>query len=81
MKSTASLRRIDLLFLGIDNVRFRQKILPGDTIQIKAALPSERKEKAIVACSAEIYNRSEVAATGNVTPSHVLSWTKIVLEE
>ncbi len=54
-------------FLGIDNVRFRQKILPGDTIQIKAALPSERKEKAIVACSAEIYNRSEVAATGNVT--------------
>ena len=55
------------LFLGIDNVRFRQKILPGDTIQIKAALLSERKEKAIATCSAEIYNRGEVAATGNVT--------------
>ena len=35
------------LFLGIDNVRFFKKILPGTTITIKAAISKERREKAI----------------------------------
>lgn len=55
------------LFLGINNVRFLKKIAPGDTIEIRARLISERLEKAIATCSAEIYNRSELAASGDVT--------------
>ena len=55
------------LFLGINNVRFQRKILPGDTIEIRARLASERVEKAIATCSAEIYNHGELAATGDVT--------------
>ena len=55
------------LFLGINNVRFLRKILPGDIIEIHARLASERAEKAIATCSAEIYNHGELAATGDVT--------------
>ena len=55
------------LFLGIDKERFRQKILPGDTIEIRAALATEREEKAIATCRAEIYNHGELAAEGEVT--------------
>lgn len=55
------------LFLGINNVRFQRKILPGDTVEIRAKLASERAEKAIATCSAEIYNHGELAASGDVT--------------
>ena len=55
------------LFLGINTVRFLRKILPGDTIEIHARLASERAEKAIATCSAEIYNHGELAAPGDVT--------------
>ena len=55
------------LFLGIDHVRFLRKILPGDTIEIRAKMASERAEKAIATCSAEIYDRGELAAAGDVT--------------
>lgn len=55
------------LFLGINNVRFLRKILPGDTVEIRAKLASERAEKAIATCSAEIYDRGELAAAGDVT--------------
>lgn len=55
------------LFLGIDKVRFRRKILPGDTIEIQVRLASERPEKAIASCAAEIYCHGELAASGEVT--------------
>lgn len=55
------------LFLGINNVRFIRKILPGDTLEIHVKLASERVEKAIATCSAEIYVHGELAATGDVT--------------
>ena len=54
------------LFLGINNVRFLRKILPGDTIEIRARLASERAEKAIATCSAEVYDHGELAVTGDV---------------
>ena len=38
------------LFLGINNVKFRKKILPGDTLEIHAELLSERAKKAIATC-------------------------------
>lgn len=55
------------LFLGINNVRFLKKILPGDTIEIQAKLTAERQEKTIATCSAEVYNHGELAVTGDVT--------------
>ena len=55
------------LFLGINNVRFLRKILPGDTIEIRARLAGERAEKAIATCSAEVYDHGELAVTGDVT--------------
>ena len=55
------------LFLGINNVRFLKKILPGDTIEIQAKLVAERREKAIATCSAQIYNHSELCTCGEVT--------------
>ena len=55
------------LFLGINGVRFLKKILPGDTVEIRAKLAAERPEKAIATCSAEVYNHGELAVTGNVT--------------
>ena len=55
------------LFLGINNVRFLKKILPGDTIEIRAELLSERPEKAIATCTAKIFNHGELAASGEVT--------------
>ena len=39
------------LFLGINNVRFSRKILPGDTLKIHAKMASERREKAIATCT------------------------------
>ena len=55
------------LFLGIDAVKFRSKIVPGDTIEIRSFLAKERPEKAIATCHAEVYNRGELAAEGDVT--------------
>lgn len=55
------------LFLGIDHVRFRKKILPGDTMEIRVRLLSERAEKAIATCRAEVYTAGKLAAETEVT--------------
>ena len=55
------------LFLGIDAVKFRSKIVPGDTIEMRAALAKERPEKAIATCHVEVWNKGELAAEGDVT--------------
>lgn len=54
-------------FIGIDKVRFMRKIEPGDTIEIHAKIVMEKIEKAIVTCSAVVYNKGEIAAIGDVT--------------
>ena len=54
-------------FIGIDNVRFIQKIRPGDTIDINVAILRERKERAIVTCNSEISVGGHLAAKGEVT--------------
>lgn len=53
-------------FIGIDKVRFLNKIEPGDTIEIHSKITMEKIEKAIVTCSAEVYNKGKIAATGDV---------------
>lgn len=55
------------LFLGIDHVRFRKKILPGDTLEIHAQLLSERPEKAIASCRCQVLTGGECAAEAEVT--------------
>ena len=55
------------LFIGIDQVKFRNKIEPGDTIEIKASISKVNEPKAVVTCDAAIYNNGEVATTGLVT--------------
>ena len=55
------------LFLGIDHVKFRKKILPGDTMEIHAELASERVEKAIATCRCTVLTAGELAAETEVT--------------
>ena len=55
------------LFLGIDRVTFLQKIVPGDTIEIRVSLINERREKAIATCAAEVFCRGKPAAKTEVT--------------
>ena len=54
-------------FIGIDDVKFKRKIEPGDTITIVAEIYKENLEKAIVTCDCVVYNKDEVATTGKVT--------------
>jgi 3-hydroxyacyl-[acyl-carrier-protein] dehydratase len=54
-------------FIGINNVRFMRKIEPDDTIEINVKLIMEKQEKGIATCSAEVYNKNELAASGEVT--------------
>lgn len=55
------------LFLGIDQVKFRKKILPGDTLEIHAEMLREREEKAIATCRCKVYAAGELAAESEVT--------------
>lgn len=55
------------LFLGINNVKFRKKILPGDTLEIHAELLSERPEKAIATCKCKVFTAGDLAAETEVT--------------
>ncbi len=55
------------LFLGINNARFRKKIVPGDTMEIRAQMFKERAEKAIATCKCEVYTSGELAAETEVT--------------
>ena len=40
----------------------RQKILPGDTLEIHVELLSERAEKAIATCKCAVYTAGDLAA-------------------
>ena len=55
------------LFLGINNVKFRKKILPGDTLEIHTELLSERAKKAIATCKCAVYTAGDLAAETGVT--------------
>lgn len=54
-------------FIGIDGVKFKQKIEPGDLITIEAKVVKENLEKAVVTCEATVYNKGEVASVGLVS--------------
>lgn len=54
------------LFLGINNVKFKKKVLPGDTLDLHVVLMNERKDKAIVTCKATVYTDGDVAVETEV---------------
>jgi 3-hydroxyacyl-[acyl-carrier-protein] dehydratase len=54
-------------FIGIDQVKFKAKIEPGDTVEVISKILRENKEKGIVTCSAEVFKNEEVVCTGDVT--------------
>ena len=54
------------LFIGINNVRFPRKILPGETLEIHAELTAERLEKQIATCSARTLVNGELESSGDV---------------
>ena len=55
------------LFLGVNNVKFLAKILPGDTLETHALFAKERAEKAIVTCTCQVFTKGVLACTGDVT--------------
>jgi 3-hydroxyacyl-[acyl-carrier-protein] dehydratase len=55
------------LFAGIDSVKFRRKIVPGDTVYAKAIIAQENEEKGVITCSAELYLDGEIAVRGLIT--------------
>jgi len=55
------------LFIGIDNVKFKARIQPGDTVEVISIIKSERIEKSIATCSVEVYNKGQIVCTGEVT--------------
>ena len=54
-------------FMSIDSVRFRKKIEPTDTIEIKSVIENEIEDRAIVTCYVEVWNSGALATTGKVT--------------
>lgn len=54
-------------FIGIDEVKFKKKIEPGDEIVIEAVISGQNEAKAVVSCDAAVYNKGEIATTGKVT--------------
>ena len=54
-------------FIGLNEVKFKKKIFPGDTIIIEAKICKENLEKAIVTCNAAAYVDDELATSGKVT--------------
>lgn len=55
------------LFLGINNVKFKKKILPGATLRIQAEMLAERADKAIATCKCTAFVDGETAAEGEIT--------------
>ncbi len=55
------------LFIGIDQVKFKRKIEPEDTIEIEAKITNINEAKAVVTCEAIVRNKGEISTTGLVT--------------
>lgn len=50
------------LFIGIRQANFRQKILPGDTLELYVSLLEERPELGVALCRGQVFVRGELAA-------------------
>ena len=50
------------LFMGVRDASFRQKILPGDTLEIHASLLEEKAERGIAVCRGQVLVNGVLAA-------------------
>lgn len=57
------------LFIGIDEAKFKRKVLPGMHMCMTASIAREISEKAIVSCNASSYN----AETGELCVSAIVT--------
>ena len=55
------------LFIGIDQVKFKNKIKPGDKIIIESEIVKVNETKAVVTCNVTVYNEGKISTTGLVT--------------
>lgn len=55
------------LFIGIDQVKFKSKIKPGDKIIIESEIVKVNEPKAVVTCDVIVYNEGKISTTGLVT--------------
>lgn len=55
------------LFLGINNVRFWKKVLPGDTLELHSEIIKERADKAIATGKGSAYVNGEIVAEAEVS--------------
>lgn len=55
------------LFIGIDKVRFYNKIKPSDELIIRSAIDKENADRAIVSCYVEVFVGDTKMASGIVT--------------
>ena len=54
-------------FIGIDGVKFKRKIVPGDTIFMESKISKIVEEKSIVSCETEAYVEDQLCAIATVT--------------
>jgi len=54
------------LFLGVDKTSFKKRIPPGAELTIYSKVMKHNVEKAVIACSAEVYMGEDLAASGEV---------------
>ena len=57
------------LFIGIDQVRFKEKLCPGEWVDIEARIEEINRPKAVITCGAAVYREADgaEAAVGLVT--------------
>jgi 3-hydroxyacyl-[acyl-carrier-protein] dehydratase len=52
--------------IGVNDVRFKDKVQPGDTVTVCAELVNEREDKAILTCRTSVYGGDRATTTGEV---------------
>lgn len=55
------------LFLGMNDVRFKKKILPGDTLICRARVTAEREDKKIITCAVSANVNDQQVVSGEIT--------------
>lgn len=55
------------LFAGIDRVKFRRKIVPGERVTARSAVKEENQAKAKITCEAQLFVGETLAVTADIT--------------
>lgn len=55
------------LFIGIDQVKFKRKIEPGDKIEMEAKIIKVNEAKAVVTCEVTAHNDGKLTTSGLLT--------------